>query len=82
MAAEVAKLDLYITTTLYGVKRGLPYGASLQCVEGEEGEEAPSCGPKDVVGPTKDGIMASMFWVVRRRRAGTPEELTSTLLCP
>ena len=31
VAAEVAKLDLYITTTLYGVKEGLPFGASLQC---------------------------------------------------
>jgi hypothetical protein len=61
--AEVAKLDLYITTTLYGLKPGLPYGASLQCVEGEAGREAPSCGPPDLVGPTADGVMASMFWV-------------------
>ena len=63
LQAEVDKLDLYVTTTLYGVKKGLPFGASLQCVEGEEGEEAPSCGPPGVVGPTAGGIMASMFWV-------------------
>ena len=46
-----------------GIKPGLPFGASLQCVEGEEAGEAPSCGPPDVVGPTSGGIMASMFWV-------------------
>jgi hypothetical protein len=63
VADEVAVLDLYITSTLYGVKKGLPFGASLQCVAGEEGEEAPSCGPPSIVGPTTDGIMASMFWV-------------------
>jgi hypothetical protein len=50
-------------STLYGVKPGLPFGASLQCVEGQEGDEVPSCGPPDVVGPTADGVMASMFWV-------------------
>ena len=61
--AEVAKLDLYITTTLYGLKPELPFGASLQCVEGEAGREAPSCGPPALVGPTADGVMASMFWV-------------------
>ena len=60
---EVAKLDLYISTTLYGIKPGLPYGASLQCVEGEAAREAPSCGPPALVGPTADGVMASMFWV-------------------
>ena len=60
---EVNKLDLYITTTLYGVKKGLPFGASLQCVDGDETRESPSCGPASVVGPTTDGIMASMFWV-------------------
>jgi len=43
----------------------LPFGASLQCVEGDEASEAPSCGPPEVVGPTADGIMASMFWVPR-----------------
>ena len=59
----VNRLDAYVTRTLYGVKPGLPFGASLQCVEGDEGEEAPSCGPPEVVGPTADGIMASMFWV-------------------
>ena len=58
-----AKLDLYINDTLYGLKPGLPFGASLQCVEGEAGKEAPSCGPATVVGPTADGVMASMFWV-------------------
>ncbi len=56
--AEVAKLDAYVTQTLYGVKKGLPFGASLQCVEGEEASESPSCGPPEVVGPTADGIMA------------------------
>lgn len=61
--AVVAKLDLYINNTLYGVKPGLPFGASLQCVEGQEADEVPSCGPPDVVGPTADGVMASMFWV-------------------
>jgi hypothetical protein len=60
---EVAKLDAYVTQTLYGVKPGLPFGASLQCVEGAESLENPSCGPKDIVGPTADGIMSSMFWV-------------------
>ena len=30
------KLDAYVTQTLYGVKPGLPFGASLQCVEGDE----------------------------------------------
>ena len=61
--SDAAKLDLYINDTLYGVKEGLPFGASLQCVAGEEGEESPSCGPPDSVGPTADGVMASMFWV-------------------
>lgn len=58
-----AKLDLYINDTLYGIKPGLPFGASLQCVEGREGDESPSCGPPDSKGPTADGVMASMFWV-------------------
>ena len=49
--------------TLYGIKPGLPFGASLQCVDGEEAAEVPSCGPPSVVGPTSGGIMASMFWV-------------------
>jgi hypothetical protein len=62
-AEEVAKLDAYVTQTLYGVKPRLPFGASLQCVEGAESLENPSCGPKDIVGPTADGIMSSMFWV-------------------
>ena len=77
--SDAAKLDLYINDTLYGVKQGLPFGASLQCVEGQEGtyslllasgscsdcagREVPSCGPPDSVGPTADGVMASMFWV-------------------
>ncbi len=61
--AVVAKLDLYINNTLYGVKPDLPFGASLQCVEGQEAAEVPSCGPPDVVGPTANGVMASMFWV-------------------
>lgn len=69
---EVAKLDAYVTRTLYGVKAGLPFGASLQCVEGEEGAEAPSCGPREVVGPTADGIAASMFWVPTNRTAEPP----------
>ena len=60
---EVSQLDKYVTRTLYGVKEGLPFGASLQCVEGGEASEKPSCGPPAVVGPTADGIMASMFWV-------------------
>lgn len=60
---EVLQLDLYIHTTLYGIKPGLPYGASLQCVEGEAAGEAPSCGPSELVGPTADGVAASMFWV-------------------
>lgn len=63
MQAEVLQLDLYIHTTLYGIKPGLPYGASLQCVEGEAAGEAPSCGPSELVGPTADGVAASMFWV-------------------
>ena len=63
LQAEVDKLDLYVTTTLYGIKPGLPFGASLQCVGGEEAREVPSCGPPEVVGPTEGGIMASMFWV-------------------
>ena len=58
-----AALDLYINDTLYGVKPGLPFGASLQCVEGAEAAESPSCGPPSVTGPTADGVMASMFWV-------------------
>lgn len=61
--SQAAKLDLYINDTLYGVKPGLPFGASLQCVEGKEAEESPSCGPPSIVGPTTDGVMASMFWV-------------------
>lgn len=61
--AVAAKLDLYINDTLYGIKPGLPFGASLQCVDGREADEAPSCGPADAVGPTEDGVMASMFWV-------------------
>ena len=63
VAAEVAKLDAYVTQTLYGVQSGLPFGASLQCVEGSAAAEEPSCGPPSLVGPTADGIMASMFWV-------------------
>lgn len=43
--ADAARLDLYINDTLYGVKEGLPFGASLQCVEGREADESPSCGP-------------------------------------
>jgi hypothetical protein len=61
--SHAAKLDLYINDTLYGVKPGLPFGASLQCVEQDEASESPSCGPADVVGPTSNGVMASMFWV-------------------
>ena len=61
--AVAAKLALYINDTLYGIKPGLPFGASLQCVEGGEADESPSCGPPDSVGPTADGVMASMFWV-------------------
>ena len=61
--SDAAKLDLYINDTLYGIKPGLPFGASLQCVEGEEGSESPSCGPAEAVGPTTNGVMASMFWV-------------------
>ena len=56
-------LDQYLTETVYGVKKGLPFGASLQCVEGQEGQESPSCRLPSVVGPTADGVMASMFWV-------------------
>ena len=63
LQAEVSKLDAYITETLYGVQKGLPFGASLQCVEGEAASEAPSCGPPSAVGPSADGVMASMFWV-------------------
>ena len=59
----VSRLDAYVTRTLYGVKPGLPFGASLQCVEGDAAQENPSCGPPETVGPTADGIMASMFWV-------------------
>ena len=61
--SDAAKLDLYINDTLYGIKPGLPFGASLQCVEGASAAETPSCGPPEVVGPTADGVMASMFWV-------------------
>jgi hypothetical protein len=61
--AAAHRLDLYINDTLYGVKPGLPFGASLQCVEGAEDSEQGSCGPASVVGPTADGVMASMFWV-------------------
>ena len=61
--AQVSKLDKYITTTVYGVKKGLPFGASLQCVDGAASKENPSCGPPEAVGPTADGVMASMFWV-------------------
>lgn len=68
--AEVSKLDLYITTTLYGIKPGLPYGASLQCIEGEAASEAPSCSPGELVGPTADGVMASMFWVPTNLTSG------------
>ena len=62
-ASQMDILDQYLTKTVYGVKKGLPFGASLQCVEGQEGQESPSCGPPSVVGPTADGVMASMFWV-------------------
>jgi len=63
VSSGAAKLDLYINDTLYGIKSGLPFGASLQCVEGKTAEENPSCGPAEIVGPTADGVMASMFWV-------------------
>lgn len=68
----VKALDLYINDTLYGVKSGLPFGASLQCVEGAEALESPSCGPPSVVGPTADGVMASMFWVPSNITAEPP----------
>eukprot|EP00947_MAST-08B_sp_MAST-8B-sp1_P005461 g5461.t1 len=61
--AVAAKLDLYINDTVYGIKPGLPFGASLQCIDGDEASESPSCGPPSVVGPTAGGVMASMFWV-------------------
>ena len=35
--SQAAKLDLYINDTLYGVKPGLPFGASLQCVGAPRG---------------------------------------------
>ena len=70
--SDAAKLDLYINDTLYGIKPGLPFGASLQCVDGESGAEAPSCGPPEVVGPTADGVMASMFWVPTGNESNMP----------
>ena len=39
-----------------GMKPGLPFGASLQCVEGSEAAESPSCGPPEVVSQSADAL--------------------------
>ena len=45
---EVSRLDAYVTRTLYGVKAGLPFGASLQCVEGGAAHGPKEGGARDV----------------------------------